>query len=110
MPVNLSRRAPKPYTFSEYPKMVWDPETGEGFVAKGAYEVPDGYLDRHPKDPKHAPVAVAEGAEAPSEFGALSVAEMDRRAVLDALRRRGASFNARASTDELRALLAGRPQ
>lgn len=109
MPQNLGRKIPKPYTFSEYPKMVWDPDTGESFTAKGAYEVPDGYLDCHPGDPKRTQ-AVAEPADAYLEGSAPPALPMDRRGLLDALRRRGTPFNQRASNDELRALLAGRPQ
>lgn len=108
----IARRIVKPYVFSEFPKMVWDPETEESRVAKGPGDVPAGWLDCHPRDPKRPAAVKTFAAVADGDGGRDAPASTppDRTAVIDALRARGVAFNPRASTEQLTAMLSGRPQ
>jgi hypothetical protein len=108
-----------PYVHQDYPRFVYDPETGASIVAKSESGVPDGWLTFPPGDPR-AEVAVplqAEppaGADAPDaqptppadESGPEAVSDVPSRdEVIAALRLKGLKFNSRASTSALWELL-----
>jgi len=109
---------PTRYTYQEYPRVVFDPETGTSRVVKSESEVPEGWLDRHPQDPRSKPLkdshsragTPSDGAQAltdrsPAESRPDASVGLDRPAIIASLRERNIVFNPRAPTEALRGLL-----
>ena len=91
-------RSLKPYVYQEFPRLFWNPDTGESKEFKAKHEVPEGWLNYHPADKDRAkpPAPPAPPPPAPDE---------DRTDVIARLRQNGFAFNPRASTKALRELL-----
>jgi hypothetical protein len=97
----------KPYTHQEFPKMVFHPEHGANIVATKPENVPPGWLDYHPKDPARAPALQSADDSEPTdeEKDSGAVGPVSRNEIIDELKRRAVTFNPRASTAALYALL-----
>jgi hypothetical protein len=81
----------KPTKDPKFPALMWHPETGEASVFNSAEEIPEGYLDKHPK---HA-----------GDVKPIVKTELSRSEIIAALRERGIEFAPATGTPKLYDLL-----
>lgn len=55
---------------SNHPRMRWHPTSGESQVFTADSEVPEGWLDHHPDDPRHVAVEKQPDPKAKAPIGA----------------------------------------
>lgn len=81
-----------------FPSMRWHPETGEARVFNAAHEVPEGWLDAHPNDPK---AKAAEPAGDSAGEGEPAKEDLTRAQIIAALTEGQIEFSKNARTGPL---------